>query len=109
MSLLLLFLTMPYSSLSLSCPATSCECELSMQLYLHQIVQGQPTHNQVVTSETNEPGGFGMHVVVDWAVVDAVQPNATVIAHAKGQLVRASVGFPARYVNYFSVVFQNGR
>jgi hypothetical protein len=102
----MLFLAMPYSSLS--CP-TPCECELNLQLYLHQIVQGEPDHNQVVviSPPIPEPEGFGTLVVVDWTVIDAIRPNANIIARAKGMVVQASIGVSGSWFNYFSVVFQD--
>ncbi|XP_051220834.1 dirigent protein 8-like [Lolium perenne] len=109
LSLLLLFLAMPYPSLS--CPATPCECELNLQLYLHQIVQGQPNHNQIVVTgpPVPEPAGFGTLVVIDWTVIDAIQPNATIVARAKGMAVQASIGVSGSWFNYFSLVFENAR
>jgi hypothetical protein len=106
LSLLMLFLAMPYSSLS--CP-TPCECEINLQLYLHQIVQGEPDHNQVVviSPPIPEPEGFGTLVVVDWTVIDAIRPNANIIARAKGMVVQASIGVSGSWFNYFSVVFQD--
>jgi hypothetical protein len=106
LSMLLLFLAIPYPSLS--CPIT-CECEINLQLYLHQVVHGQPNQTQVVTHA--EVGGFGSQVVVDYAVIDAIQPNPTIVARAKGMLVAASIGASGSgyWFNYFSVEFQDAR
>jgi hypothetical protein len=72
-----------------------------MRLYLHQIFQGQPTHNQVA--------GYGTLVIADWTVIDAIQPNANIIARTKGLQVQASIGISSSWFNYFSMVFQNAR
>ncbi|KAL5224870.1 hypothetical protein ABZP36_011509 [Zizania latifolia] len=68
-------------------PVLRDQCEITMQLFLHQ-VWGGPNHNQETMVPSSHPGSFGAIVINDWPIHDALDPNATVVAHARGMHVQ---------------------
>ncbi|KAF7090985.1 hypothetical protein CFC21_093655 [Triticum aestivum] len=92
---------------SFVCPILPCEREISLRLYLHQVIDG-PDHNQVVTVSSRHPAWFGTTAVIDWTVTDAPQRGATIVARAKGMQVQADVEGPG-WFHYFTMVFEDPR
>ncbi|KAL6642449.1 hypothetical protein ACP70R_020630 [Stipagrostis hirtigluma subsp. patula] len=60
-----------------------CQNEISMKLYLYQVVEG-PKKNQEAMVNSAHPGGFGTIAVNDWTVIDAPNPDSKTVARAKG-------------------------
>uniref|UniRef100_A0ACD5TQU6 Uncharacterized protein n=1 Tax=Avena sativa TaxID=4498 RepID=A0ACD5TQU6_AVESA len=98
-----LSLVMSYTS-SLLCK-NSCEEELKLSLYLHQISSGV-NHNQEVIVNSTFPRGFGTTAVSDWPLLDAPASNAIVVARARGLLTQASQQGGFSWFSPFSMVFQ---
>ncbi|XP_051220833.1 pterocarpan synthase 1 [Lolium perenne] len=92
---------------SFMCPIVPCEREINLRLYLHQVIDG-PDHNQVVTVNSGHRSWFGTTAVIDWTVTDAPEPDATIVARAKGMQVQADLDGPG-WFHYFSMVFQDPR
>ena len=92
---------------SFMCPIVPCEREINLRLYLHQVIDG-PDHNQIVTVSSGHRSWFGTTAVIDWAVTDAPERDATIVARAKGMQVQADLGGPG-WFHYFSMVFQDTR
>uniref|UniRef100_A0ACD5XG61 Uncharacterized protein n=1 Tax=Avena sativa TaxID=4498 RepID=A0ACD5XG61_AVESA len=92
---------------SFMCPIVPCEREINLRLYLHQVVDG-PDHNQVVTVNSGHRSWFGTTTVIDWTVIDAPEPDATIVARAKGMQVQADLEGPG-WFHYISMVFQDPR
>lgn len=94
---------------SLSCPC-AYESELRMVLYMHQVNQGQTNANGVQRPPgLGLPFGFGDVFVNDWVILDAPEPNANVIADARGINVNADQAAGAGYHSSLSLVFKSGR
>jgi hypothetical protein len=92
---------------SFLCPIVPCEREINLRLYLHQVIDG-PDHNQVVTVNSGHRSWFGTTAVIDWTVIDAPEPDATIVARAKGMQVQADLDGPG-WFHYFSMVFEDPR
>ncbi|CAM0884919.1 unnamed protein product [Alopecurus aequalis] len=92
---------------SFVCPIVPCEREINLCLYLHQVVDG-PDHNQVVTVNSGHRSWFGTTAVIDWTVTDAPEPDAAIVARAKGMQVQADLDGPG-WFHYFTIVFQYTR
>ncbi|KAM3215208.1 hypothetical protein ACQJBY_067287 [Aegilops geniculata] len=88
----------------------SCEEELNLSLYLHQVVTG-PAHNQEVILSPGFPNMFGMIAVVDWTIYAVPDSTSSIIARAKGMTIQATqseVNGVAWFLP-FSMVFQDSR
>lgn len=91
---------------SFSCPIP-CETELTLRLYLRRVVAG-PSRDQEQIVASPYPQGFGQVVVNDWAILDAPESNATIIARGEGMQLQASRA-GNRWFNYVSIVFKEDR
>jgi hypothetical protein len=80
-----------------------------MVLYLHDIHPPRADRNLVVSLTTAEAHGFGSLTVNDWAILDAPEPTATLIANAKGTGVNTDPLSGLSYQNSFSILFRSGR
>lgn len=77
---------------------------INLSLYLHQISAG-PNHNQEQIVSSSFANGFGTTGVNDWPLLDAPQPNANIIARAKGLHIQANQEGHG-WFSPFSMVFQ---
>uniref|UniRef100_A0A0D3HCE1 Dirigent protein n=1 Tax=Oryza barthii TaxID=65489 RepID=A0A0D3HCE1_9ORYZ len=69
-------------------PVLRDQCEITMRLYLHQVVTG-PNHNQETMVPSSHPASFGMIVINDWPIYDGPDFNtSTIVAHARGMHVQ---------------------
>ena len=89
---------------------SSCEEELNLSLYLHQVVTG-PAHNQEVILSPDFPNMFGMIAVVDWSIYAVPDSTSSIIARAKGMTIQAtqSEDNGVAWFLPFSMVFQDSR
>ncbi|KAM3188781.1 hypothetical protein ACQJBY_067631 [Aegilops geniculata] len=83
---------------------SSCEKEINLSLYLHQISAG-PNHNQEQIVVSSFANGFGTTGVNDWPLLDAPQPDGNIIARAKGLHIQANQAGHG-WFSPFSMVFQ---
>jgi hypothetical protein len=94
---------------SLSCP-TYCEAKIDETWYLRQVGSG-PNQNQDIVVNSTAPAttSFGMIAVNNWAVLVAPDPNAVVLAHARGLHVQAGQAGTVSWYTTFSLVFEGPR
>ncbi|OEL25653.1 hypothetical protein BAE44_0013329 [Dichanthelium oligosanthes] len=96
----------PYFTIS-SCQYVLCQNEVNMKLYLHQVVQG-PNKNQEAMVPSSHPLGFGTVAVNDWTVIDGPNPNAKIVARAKGMHIMADQAGAGWYTSLL-IIFEDGR
>ncbi|XP_051229865.1 uncharacterized protein [Lolium perenne] len=94
---------------SLSCP-TYCEAKIDETWYLRQVGSG-PNQNQDIVVNSTAPAttSFGVIAVNNWAVLVAPDPNAVVLAHARGLHVQAGQAGTVSWYTTFSLVFEGPR
>lgn len=90
------------------CFPTKCESVIDEVLYLHDIHPSQPDHNLVVSLELLPDHGFGSITVNEWAILNAPQPNAKLVATARGTGVNTDKESGIVYQNSFSILFGDG-
>ena len=100
-------MTTPYFTIA-PCQYVLCQNEVNMKLYLHQVVQGQPNQNQVAIVPSSQPAGFGTIAVNDWTVIDGPNPNAKIVARAKGMHIQADQANAGWYTSLL-IIFEDGR
>ncbi|KAM0876559.1 hypothetical protein ACQ4PT_036087 [Festuca glaucescens] len=82
--------------------------EFLLHLYLYRNGQAQPEGNQVQILGSTSPHGFGCTVVNDWTMHDAPSPTATIVAHAQGLHLQASINGSNWFVCH-NIVFIDDR
>ncbi|XP_037427497.1 dirigent protein 21-like [Triticum dicoccoides] len=89
---------------------SSCEEELNLSLYLHQVASG-PAHNQEIILNPGFENSFGMVAVNDWEIHAAPDSTSSIIARAKGMHIQAtkSQANGVAWFLPFSMVFQDSR
>ena len=92
-----------YAIAALLC--TLAQSELYMHLYVNQ-VYGGPNPTQVVVINN---GGFGTTAITDWAIVDRLDPNATVVGRAQGLHFLASSISGNSWYTSMNLVFEDTR
>ncbi|KAI4968522.1 hypothetical protein ZWY2020_045852 [Hordeum vulgare] len=87
---------------------TSCEEELNLSLYLHQVASGA-AHNQEVILNPGFANSFGMVAVNDWTIHPAPDATSSIIARAKGMHMQAtqSQANGSAWFLSFSMVFED--
>ncbi|PVH61582.1 hypothetical protein PAHAL_3G068700 [Panicum hallii] len=90
------------------CQYVLCQNEVTMKLYLHQVVQGQPNQNQVAMVPSLQPAGFGTIAVNDWTVIDGPNPSANIVGRAKGVHIQADQANAGWYTSLL-IIFEGGR
>ncbi|KAM0846125.1 hypothetical protein ACQ4PT_055877 [Festuca glaucescens] len=82
--------------------------EFLLHLYLYRNGQAQPEGNQAQILGSTSPHGFGCTVVNDWTMHDAPSPTATIVAHAQGLHLQASINGSNWFVCH-NIVFIDDR
>ena len=89
---------------------SSCEEELNLSLYLHQVVTGA-THNQEVILNPGFANSFGVIAVNDWTIHATNDSTGSIIARAKGMHLQATQNQANGFAWFlpFCVVFEDSR
>uniref|UniRef100_A0A8I6WK38 Dirigent protein n=1 Tax=Hordeum vulgare subsp. vulgare TaxID=112509 RepID=A0A8I6WK38_HORVV len=87
---------------------TSCEEELNLSLYLHQVASGA-AHNQEVILNPGFANSFGTVAVNDWTIHPAPDATSSIIARAKGMHMQATQSQANGFAWFFpfSMVFED--
>lgn len=86
-----------------------CEQEIRFpSSYLYQ-GNGKTNPNQYVIVPSSHAFGFGTIAANDWAILDAPQQGAKVIARARGMQIQVDQAAGNDWQCYFSIEFQDAR
>ncbi|KAI4968523.1 hypothetical protein ZWY2020_045853 [Hordeum vulgare] len=87
---------------------SSCEEELNLSLYLHQVFAGA-AHNQETILNPGFANSFGVIAVHDWTVHATTDSTSSIVARAKGMHIQAtqSQANGSAWFLPFSMVFED--